>query len=236
MIRANPADAAATPTLNDLGFQDGQHAVAGTIFVRNASLSGSIQLSASGINASAQLGFLGLGVANGQGTAVANVLLQLTDPGTDRADGRIDLEELKGALNGAAVIAARRAPANGQLSGDAHFTLTLGSVTSPTITVPRNASNLSLDDLVAAINTALANAGLGGAVVASQSNGFVRLVTKGLGSASSPPQQLQEYALLPCAMFSCSNSTPSWKSATKPDTSKAVSLPSILSYSTFSSP
>jgi Ca2+-binding RTX toxin-like protein len=69
-----------------------------------ARLTGSVSVSATGINADARLGFIGLGVANGKATATASVSLPLRDGPT--ADGRITIPELLGAISGAALGAS----------------------------------------------------------------------------------------------------------------------------------
>ncbi len=188
VIHANPLDLQSPPTVDTLGFQDGQTAVAGTLFVRNPSISGSIQLTASGLNASAQLGFLGIGVVNGQGTAVANVSLQLTDPqqaGDTGASNRINLSTLQAALSGIVLTASSEAPGDGQLQGVGTFQVTLGSGAPVSVTVTTPSTNATLDDLVNDINSGLAAANLASLVVAGRVGGHLRLSTKGLGVAPS---------------------------------------------------
>src|SRR5579884_4084888 len=69
------------------------------------------------------------------------------------------------------------APANGRLSGDAHFAVTLGSAAPVNVTVKADQSNQSITDLVNDINTALAAAGLGNSVVAGNSGNTITLTT-----------------------------------------------------------
>ncbi len=187
-IHADPLDAQAPPTVDSLGFQDGQSAVAGTLFVRNPSISASIQLAASGLTASAQLGFLGVGIVNGQGSAVASVSLQLTDPqqtGDTGASNRIDLSTLQSSLAGITLSAGSDAPANGQLSGVGTFQVTLGSAAPITVMVTTPATNSGIDDLVSDINAGLASAHLDSLVIASRVGSRLTLSTKGLGVAPS---------------------------------------------------
>ena len=49
-----------------------------------------------------------------------------------------------------------------------------------TVTVPADATNVNVDDLVADINAALGAAGLGSQVLAGKSGGTITLATKGL--------------------------------------------------------
>ncbi len=63
-------------------------------FLRDASAAATIDLEASGINASARFGFLSLGIEGGTAEAEAGILVTLNDPGTHANDGRIDLGEL----------------------------------------------------------------------------------------------------------------------------------------------
>ncbi|MBI4325898.1 MAG: LEPR-XLL domain-containing protein, partial [Chloroflexi bacterium] len=67
-------------------------------FIRDLSLAGTANLIASDIDASARLGFLGIAIVDGAGTANATLSLELQDPGTVATDGRIDLPELFAAL------------------------------------------------------------------------------------------------------------------------------------------
>src|SRR5579883_1848298 len=69
------------------------------------------------------------------------------------------------------------APANGQLSGDAHFALTVGNAAPVNVTVKADQSNQSITDLVKDINTALSAAGLANSVVAGNSGNLITLTT-----------------------------------------------------------
>ena len=79
------------------------------------------------------------------------------------------------------------APANGQLSGTATFSLSINGGTAVNVTVPANAANKSLDDLVrdvnTALNSALAPSGLSRAVTASKTADG-RIALTGLDSGS----------------------------------------------------
>jgi hypothetical protein len=67
------------------------------------------------------------------------------------------------------------APTNGQLSGDAHFALTVGTNAPVNVTVAKDATNTTIDNLVTDINTALATAGLGGTVTAGHNGNRITL-------------------------------------------------------------
>src|SRR6185437_15323257 len=82
------------------------------------------------------------------------------------------------------LTASSDAPVNGQLPGDAHFTVDLGAATGLNgadvpiaVTVPADPTNQSIDDLVSDINAALASAGLGGLVIAGRSGNRITLGT-----------------------------------------------------------
>ncbi len=83
----------------------------------------------------------------------------------------------------AVLTATSAAPANGVLSAPAHFTLAVGERAPTAVTVPADASNTSVDDLVADINTALDQAGLNAVVVAGRDGDKLTLSTKGTGVA-----------------------------------------------------
>src|SRR5262249_12393935 len=86
--------------------------------------------------------------------------------GDFNGDGKADLAVLEYTAQNAPIVAVTGAPANGQLSGDAHFTFTVGSYAPASVTVPRNTGTASVNDLVNNINVALANAPLNSSVVA----------------------------------------------------------------------
>lgn len=75
----------------------------------------------------------------------------------------IELGSLNTVLTGTDAL-----PANGQLTGDAHFQLAVGSGTPVAVTVYRKTTNTTVDDLVADVNTALTAAGLGNQVAAGK--------------------------------------------------------------------
>lgn len=74
------------------------------------------------------------------------------------------------------------APANGQLTSPATFQISVGSGTPVTVTVPVDATNTTIDDLVADINTAIEATRLGGNVVAGHSLNRLTLSTNGFAS------------------------------------------------------
>ena len=80
------------------------------------------------------------------------------------------------------LTAAADGPANGQLSGAAHLSLTLGEGTPVDITVAADASNVSLDDLIADINTAISATRLRGSIVAGRSGNRITLSASGFDS------------------------------------------------------
>ena len=84
----------------------------------------------------------------------------------------IDLGGLQAVLTGTGP-----APANGQLTADAHFTIAIGtqSPVSVTVTAAATQTNSNLAGLLSDLNNALAAAGLGGAVVAGQTGGAITL-------------------------------------------------------------
>src|SRR5262249_53389819 len=84
----------------------------------------------------------------------------------------ISLGGLQAVLN-----ATGPAPSNGQLTGDAHFKLAVGSGSPVAVPVAASSTqnNQGVADLVNDLNAALASAGFGGLVVASQSGGVLAL-------------------------------------------------------------
>src|SRR5262249_19650557 len=81
------------------------------------------------------------------------------------------------------------APANGRLSADAHFTLTLGTNAPVGVTVPARPGNTTLDQLVGDVNAALTIAGFAGRVTAGRSGNRITLTTNStaLVQASAVP-------------------------------------------------
>ncbi|WP_428938046.1 hypothetical protein [Fontivita pretiosa] len=82
----------------------GEQTLGDKFFIQNATLAGSVNLSASDIDALARIGFLGIGVENGNGTLAASAMVQLQNPSatlTRDSDGtanRVSLAELLGAV------------------------------------------------------------------------------------------------------------------------------------------
>ncbi|MDB5319040.1 MAG: cya 2, partial [Phycisphaerales bacterium] len=99
----------------------------------------------------------------------------------------------------AVITAAKDAVANGKLSGAAHFSVAVGGDDAVDVTVPADATNATVADLVADINAALATAGLGDTVQAGKSGNKITFSTKGLlttpaltiNASSSDPAQTQ---------------------------------------------
>ena len=110
----------------------------------------------------------GLGPLAFEGAATATVKATASLTSTFE----IDLSALQAILTGTAA-----APSNGQLSGDAHFALAVGSQSpvNVTVTAATTQNNTGVADLVTDLNNALTAAGLGGAVVAAQSGGVITL-------------------------------------------------------------
>jgi Ca2+-binding RTX toxin-like protein len=132
----------------------------------NSGLSASAKFSAQNINLFAALGFLEAGIENGQGSFTVGASLTLKDPGVGaQQDGKILLSEFGSGLVGAAVTADSEAPANGQLTADAAFTLAVDGGTSVAVSVPQNATanNANRDALAQDINDALKATSFGSA-------------------------------------------------------------------------
>lgn len=77
------------------------------------------------------------------------------------------------------------APANGRLASDAHFSVVVGGNDPVNVTVAADATNNSVDDLVADINTALSAAGLGDTVKAGRNGNKITFATQGLLTPSA---------------------------------------------------
>ncbi|HEY7116284.1 MAG TPA: hypothetical protein VH475_06850, partial [Tepidisphaeraceae bacterium] len=115
---------AGDPAQTQLGFSDTQTAsdtLGKRFFIKDASVTGSANLSATDIDALAHLGFLSVGVVNGTGGVTASFNASLVDPGTDAADGKISLSELFNALSGDVSTLAPTPT----LTGSANLTLPL---------------------------------------------------------------------------------------------------------------
>jgi hypothetical protein len=98
------------------------------------------------------------------------------------------------APNRLATVLTATAPAPSQLTAAAHFTLAVGSAAPVAVTVAADATNQSLDDLVADINQALQATNLRALVVAGKSGNLITLSTSGfyaltLSSASGDSTQ-----------------------------------------------
>ena len=78
----DPADGAAVDLGIDPSFQNAQRAHATGLFLDNASLTGDFTLAATGINASANLGFLGVDVVDSSGSVTGAAGIVLKDPAT----------------------------------------------------------------------------------------------------------------------------------------------------------
>ncbi|HMC10373.1 MAG TPA: hypothetical protein VKH44_03750, partial [Pirellulaceae bacterium] len=80
------------------------------------------------------------------------------------------------------LTATAAAPANGRLTAAASFTLAVGSATPVIVVVAADATNQSIDDLVADINTAIQATSLRALVVAGRSGNLITLSTTGFYS------------------------------------------------------
>jgi Ca2+-binding RTX toxin-like protein len=93
------------------------------------------------------------------------------------------MSDLAAKLQRQVVVGRVAAPATGQLDADAQFTITVGSgasATSTAVTVSQAATvgDSNVDDLVAAVNAALASAGLSSSLMAVNSDGKVELMAE----------------------------------------------------------
>jgi hypothetical protein len=116
-LNAAALDAAVT----QLGFVNGQFvadSVEQHVFIEDAVVTASANLTAADLDIAAALGFLDVGIVDGSGTAVASVSVALTDPTTGTPGGRITLDELFAGL--ASDLASITAP---QVAGSASFVL-----------------------------------------------------------------------------------------------------------------
>ncbi len=89
------------PIVTELGFRERHFAfdsLANHAFLEDASLTGSVSVSASNIDAAAKVGFLKVGVVDGTGNAQASFSLEIKDPATQTPGGRVGLFELVSAL------------------------------------------------------------------------------------------------------------------------------------------
>jgi hypothetical protein len=91
----------------------------------------------------------------------------------------------------AELVGAGDAPANGQLSGDAEFTLTIGEEDPVEVILASDSSNTNVTDLVADFNAALETAGIGHLVMAQRQENRVRVQTI---SREAPPSLKLETA------------------------------------------
>ena len=111
-LNAAALDAAVT----QLGFVNGQFvadSVEQHVFIEDAVVTASANLTAADLDIAAALGFLDVGIVDGSGTAVASVSVALTDPTTGTPGGRVTLDELFAGLDSdlASITARRRSPA-----------------------------------------------------------------------------------------------------------------------------
>jgi hypothetical protein len=82
----------------------------------------------------------------------------------------------------AQIVSTAAAPANGVLSGVAHFSLSIGGGPAIGVAVLADASNTSIADLVADINAALEASGLASVVVAERSESRITLSLRQTGT------------------------------------------------------
>ncbi len=80
------------------------------------------------------------------------------------------------------VTAAADGPSNGRLNGPASFSLIVGQGTPVATIVPDDATNQTLDDLIADINAAIQTTRLGSSVIAARNGNRLTLSTNGLDS------------------------------------------------------
>ena len=116
-------------------------------FIRDAAIVGSFTASVDDFDASARLGFLDVGVVDGTASLTGSLTVALTDPGTNAADGRIDLRELGAALSdiGSLIDVDLDGSANFQLPLEAPF---LGISASPDTTIGINIPDLGDPDSI----------------------------------------------------------------------------------------
>jgi hypothetical protein len=115
------ASAAVDLTLGiDLDDLVGGAGIADAVFIRDASITGNVDVTATGIGGEARFGFLGITINNGTAAVLPTATLSLLDPGTTAPDGRITIAELANALTSGADIGGL---ASLDLSGSARATL-----------------------------------------------------------------------------------------------------------------
>ncbi|HEX7094893.1 MAG TPA: hypothetical protein VF183_03360, partial [Acidimicrobiales bacterium] len=115
------------------------------VFVDDATISGSMDLTAENIDASARFGFLAIEIVDGSAAAHADFSLALNDPGTVAADGRIAISELIAGVSdlGTLVSASFAASANVSLPLSVPF---LGVSPGPTTTLGLDWTDLTNPD------------------------------------------------------------------------------------------
>lgn len=114
--------------------------------------------------------------------------LKLTSSNSDPAVKDIGFASSQdGAIGPMKVVAASALPTNGQLSADAHFSLSLDGALPVAVTVTKasTTTNTTASQLVTDVNTALAAAGLASQIVAVLDNDRLRLQESTPGTLSS---------------------------------------------------
>ncbi len=91
---------------------------------------------------------------------------------------------------GLSLLGSADAPLNGQLGGEATFSLSVDGDAPVAVTVPNDPANTNLDGLIADINAALVDAGLGGIVSAKLVGNAVSLVRVVGGAVPNPSLEL----------------------------------------------
>jgi Ca2+-binding RTX toxin-like protein len=124
------------------------------------------------LSASLDLGTLDLGSLASIGVTGGTINLDAT-VGADFVFGVV-LQAAK-----SEIVGTIDAPANGQISGGLAFALQLDAEAPVNITVAGDATNNTIDDLVADINAAITLAGLGEAVVAGRQGDKIKFSTRG---------------------------------------------------------
>ena len=94
------------------------------------------------------------------------------------------------------LLATAAAPANGRLTAPATFQVSVGSGAPVSVTVPVDATNTSIDELISDINAAISSTRLGGNLIAGRSGNQLTLSADGfeslsIVSAASDPTKTQ---------------------------------------------
>ena len=135
------------------------------IFLQDASLTGDVTLTASDVDASAKLGFIGASIENATASGTVKASLEFGDPAGRADDGRITLREAYDALLDVALFVIAEEAVVFEAGNTGELLIELGGgdqgETGQTITLNFDASDpaSTLDDLVIALNDALEDGG-----------------------------------------------------------------------------